>query len=167
MAPGPGGMQIGVQLFLIIVGSLVAVAWTTLLERKILAGFQVRKGPNKIRLKGAAQPLGDAVKLLLKGVPAPAAAGGVFWGAPVFRLGITLAMWGIFPGGASTTLACLVFLCLSSVHVLGILGAGWGSNRVFGLLGASRAISLVLSYEIPLVVLLLALWVLRQELSLG
>ena len=53
------------------------------------------------------------------------------------------------------------------MHVLGILGAGWGSNRVFGLLGASRAISLVLSYEIPLVVLLLALWVLRQELSLG
>ena len=92
MAPGPGGMQIGVHLVLIIVGSLVAVAWATLLERKILAGFQVRKGPNKIRLKGAAQPLGDAVKLLLKAAPAPAAAWGVFWGAPVFRLGITLAM---------------------------------------------------------------------------
>lgn len=77
-------------------------------------------------------------------------------------------MWGIFPPwGIRLTMAGVVFLCLSSVHVLGVLGAGWGSNNVFSLLGAARAVGLVLSYEIPLVLFLLSIWLVRRDLSLG
>lgn len=71
-------MQLVGSLGLVIVGALVAVAWATLLERKILAGFQLRKGPNKMSAKGLAQPLGDAVKLLLKAAPSPSVSGGAF-----------------------------------------------------------------------------------------
>lgn len=62
----------------IMLGSLVAVAWSTLLERKVLGAAQWRKGPNKMGGKGGAQPLGDAIKLLLKGRSQPVGGGGHF-----------------------------------------------------------------------------------------
>ena len=57
----------------------------------------------------------------------------------------------------------MVFLCLSSVHILGVLGAGWGSNNTFAVMGAARGVRLVLSYEIPLVTALLFFWGSRQN----
>ena len=92
----PPGMQAYVDVTLIMLGALIAVAWSTLLERKLLGGYQWRKGPNKMRAKGGLQPLGDAAKLLLKGSAGPLGRGVVFILAPIFSLVITLLIWSLW-----------------------------------------------------------------------
>ena len=162
-------MQAYADIILVLLGGLVAVAWSTLLERKFLGGFQWRKGPNKMGGKGFMQPLGDAAKLLLKGRAAPLGRGILFLAAPVFSLFITLLMWSLwqFPGRWRwLAFGGAFFLCLSSVHILGVLGSGWSRNRTYALWGAARGVALVLSYEIAFVTILLGVWRLRRCVSM-
>lgn len=107
---------------------LVATAWRTVLERKLLALSQRRKGPNKVGWVGAIQPLADAVKLLLKLNLAPLGALKlVFFFVPPASLGLTIALINLVPfrsAGSFFLYSVLMYFCIVTVHVYTVIGAG-------------------------------------------
>lgn len=108
--------------------ALLAIAFYTLLERKLLAYFQTRKGPNKVRIIGLPQPLADALKLFLKEQSKPKLANiSPFLIAPSIRLLLALLLWSLYPISTSSYFipyATLIFLCISRLNVYTTLAAG-------------------------------------------
>lgn len=143
-----------------ILGLLLAVAFYTLLERKVLGYIQLRKGPNKVSLVGVPQPLSDAAKLFLKEQTKPIMSNWLaYLLAPVLSLALSLSMWLVFPSlGFSIyrfAFGILFFLCVSGVNVYGTLVAGWSSNSKYALLGSLRAVAQTISYEVSIILILL------------
>ena len=122
-----------VQIIIIVIFILVSVAYLTLLERKVLAIIQRRKGPNAVGVFGLLQPLADGFKLLLKEVIIPSNANKfIFLLAPVLSFALSLMSWGVIPfserGILSDISTGLIFnLTISSLGVYGIILDGWNS----------------------------------------
>nr|YP_009910858.1 NADH dehydrogenase subunit 1 [Darevskia caucasica]QDP70087.1 NADH dehydrogenase subunit 1 [Darevskia caucasica] len=144
-----------------IIPILIAVAFLTLLERKILGYMQLRKGPNMVGPFGVLQPIADGVKLFIKEPIRPTHASPMlFTLAPALALLLALMMWTPMPLPhplADMNLGLLLLLALSSMMVYTILWSGWASNSKYALMGALRAIAQTISYEVTLGIILLSI----------
>nr|YP_009471371.1 NADH dehydrogenase subunit 1 [Marphysa tamurai]AVG72594.1 NADH dehydrogenase subunit 1 [Marphysa tamurai] len=156
--------------FIIYISALLAMAFFTLLERKVLGYIQSRKGPNKVAIMGLPQPMADALKLFLKEQSLPSLANmSTFMMAPALSLFLALTMWMLYPSTTSSffiTMGALLFLCISSLNVYTTLGAGWSSNSKYALLGALRSVAQTISYEVSMVLILLSPLVIFHSLTL-
>lgn len=142
-------------LFLIIL-VLISVAYFTLVERKVLAAAQRRRGPNVVGVYGLLQPLADGLKLFSKETIVPSPANKfIFIIAPIVTFWVSLITWVVIPFSehafiVDLDLSLLYLLACSATGVYGILMAGWSSNSKYAFLGALRSAAQMVSYEIPL-----------------
>ena len=144
------------EVLIVLVPILLAVAFMTIIERKVLAAMQRRVGPNKVGYYGVLQPFADALKLVVKETVIPAqATKSLFFLAPVITLIFSLLGWGVIPFGAGLALSdfslgILYTLAISSVGVYGVLFAGWSANSKYAFLGSLRSTAQMISYELIL-----------------
>jgi NADH-quinone oxidoreductase subunit H len=140
----------------IIVPVMVAIAYLTYAERKVIGAMQLRKGPNVVGPFGLLQPIADGVKLLLKETVIPTGANRiVFILAPMITFILSLIAWAVVPFDEGWVLAdinvgILYLLAVSSLGVYGIIMAGWASNSKYAFLGALRSAAQMVSYEVAM-----------------
>lgn len=161
------------KILLIVVPLMLAVAYLTYFERKVIGYIQTRIGPNRVGPWGLLQPIADGLKLLMKEVIFPARSNlYLFLVAPVLAIGPALAAWAVMPFDAGLVLAdidagLLYILAITSMGVYGIVVAGWASNSRYAFLGALRSAAQVVSYEIAMGFALVGVLIAAGSLNLG
>jgi NADH-quinone oxidoreductase subunit H len=163
-----GVTPLWIVVIMTVIGVVVTATFVLLLdiflvwlERKFVARFQDRLGPNRLGPFGLIQPFADIIKLLIKENITPAGADKVLYHiAPLIALGVVLLLWAVVPFaptiiGADLNVAVLYIVAVGAIGTLGILIAGWAANNKYALLGAFRMVAMVVSYEVPMVVALL------------
>ncbi len=144
------------KILLIVVPLLLAVAYLTYAERKVLALMQIRRGPNVVGPFGLLQPIADGVKLLFKETIIPSGASRIaFVAAPMISFSLSLIAWAVIPFGDGIVLAdinvgILYLFAVSSLGVYGVVIAGWASNSKYPFLGALRSAAQMISYEVSI-----------------
>src|ERR1700733_5207105 len=145
-----------VEILAIIVPLLLAVAYLTYAERKVLAAAQLRMGPNVVGAFGLLQPIADGLKLFLKETVIPSGANRiVFVAAPILTFVLSLIAWAVIPFDAGMVIAninvgILYLFAISSLGVYGIIMGGWSSNSKYAFLGALRSAAQMVSYEVSI-----------------
>ncbi len=144
------------KIIVVLMPLLIAVAYLTFAERKIIGYMQVRLGPNRVGPKGWLQPIADAMKLMFKEIILPSRANRfLFVLAPVVSFGPALAAWAVVPFGDGMMIShldagLLYLLALTSLGVYGVIISGWASNSKYAFLGAMRSAAQIVSYEIAM-----------------
>ena len=160
----------------ILVPVLVCVAYLTYAERKVMAAMQLRRGPNIVGPFGLLQPLADGAKLFLKETIVPAGANRfIFVIAPMITFVLAMVGWAVIPFGesdagvwalADINVGILYLFAVSSLGVYGIIMAGWASNSKYAFLGALRSAAQMVSYEVSIGFVLVAVLVCVGSLNL-
>nr|AHN95588.1 NADH dehydrogenase subunit 1 [Rupicapra pyrenaica ornata]AHN95614.1 NADH dehydrogenase subunit 1 [Rupicapra rupicapra cartusiana] len=160
-----------INVLMLIIPILLAVAFLTLVERKVLGYMQFRKGPNVVGPYGLLQPIADAIKLFIKEPLRPAtSSASMFILAPILALTLALTMWIPLPMPyplINMNLGVLFMLAMSSLAVYSILWSGWASNSKYALIGALRAVAQTISYEVTLAIILLSVLLMNGSFTLS
>ena len=168
----PYVIQLGFKVGAIVGPLMLAVAYYTLAERKVIAYMHVRMGPNRVGPKGLMQPIADAVKLLFKEMIIPANADRhMFLLAPILALAPAIGAWAVVPFTDKLILAnidasLLYVLALTSIGVYGVVIAGWASNSKYAFLGAMRSAAQIVAYEIAMGFALVGVLMMSGSLNL-
>ncbi|MBZ0324783.1 MAG: NADH-quinone oxidoreductase subunit NuoH [Alphaproteobacteria bacterium] len=161
------------QIVALVLPLLVAVAYLTYAERKVIAAMQMRKGPNVVGWFGLLQPLADGAKLFLKETIVPQGASPVvFLAAPMLTFGLAMLAWAVIPVGDGWVLSdinvgVLYIFAISSLGVYGILMAGWASNSKYAFMGALRSAAQMVSYEVSMGFILITVLLCVGSLNLS
>ena len=141
-------------------------------ERKMVARFQDRFGPNRVGPFGIIQPIADVIKLLIKEDIMPIGADKfIFNLSPIIALATVLLLWAVVPFaptiiGADINVAVLYVVAIGSIGTLGIIMAGWASNNKYALLGAFRTVAQMIAYEVPMIIALLVPVLLARSMGM-
>ena len=162
-----------VKVIVIAVPLIIAVAYLTYAERKVIGWMQVRIGPNRVGPLGLLQPFADVLKMLFKEIIVPSGASrALFFVAPMLSLAPALAAWAVIPFTGTLVLSdinagLLYILAMSSMGVYGVVLAGWASNSKYAFLGCLRSAAQIVSYEIAMGFALVGVLMAANSLNLG
>jgi len=161
-----------IAFLIIVIIVLVVVMLFIYIERRLIGRFQIRQGPNRAGPLGILQPVADVVKVLVKEdiVPVKADRWAHFW-APIIAFFPALMIFAVIPWGqgaifADLNIGILYIVAISSLAIIGIFMAGWGSNNKFSLVAGMRTIAQMVSYEIPLVLSIVGVLIITGSLSM-
>ena len=161
------------KIVAIVAPLMLAVAYLTLWERKMIGWIQVRIGPNRVGPLGLLQPIADGLKLLVKEIIIPTGANKfLFVLAPVMAIMPALAAWAVVPFSPELVLSninagLLYIMAITSMGVYGVIIAGWASNSKYAFIGAMRSAAQIVSYEIAMGFSLVGVLMAAQSLNLG
>jgi len=162
-----------IKVLLIVVPLLLALAYFTLVERKIMAGIQRRRGPDVVGAWGLLQPLADGFKLIIKETILPSTANTVlFVISPILTFMLSIVGWAVIPFGNSFVLSdinigVLYLFAVSSLGVYGIVMSGWSSNSKYAFLGGLRSAAQMVSYEVSIGFVIIAVILCAGSLNLS
>ena len=162
-----------VIIFILVNAALLGAAAVTWTERRLIGRFQNRVGPNRWGPFGLLQPIADLLKLLTKEDLTPAGADRIVFAlAPVAMIAPLILMTAVIPFARDTALAglnvgVLYLLAVSSLTTVAIFMAGWASNNRYAMFGAARAVAVLISYEVPVVLSLLGVVMVAGSMALG
>jgi NADH-quinone oxidoreductase subunit H len=157
----------------IILPILLAVAFFTVFERKVLAAMQRRRGPNVVGIYGLLQAIADAVKLLSKETLIPGSSNlYIFIFSPIFTFLISMLCWSLIPFDygiviSDINLGILFLFAFSSLGVYGIIMSGWASNSKYSFLGSLRSSAQFISYEISMGLLLVPIILISESFNIS
>ena len=160
------------QILAIVLPLLVAVAYLTYAERKVIGAIQLRKGPNVVGPLGLLQPLADGAKLFLKETILPTGANkAVFVVAPMLTFILALIAWAVIPFDEGWVLAdinvgVLYLFAISSLGLYGIIMSGWASNSKYAFLGGLRSAAQMVSYEVSMGLVMISVLITAGSLNL-
>ena len=150
------GLTVIGHILIVVVPLIIGVAYLTLMERKVIAAMQLRRGPNVVGPFGLLQPLADGLKLMFKEVIIPSASNKIlFLLAPIITFTLALIGWAVIPFGeglviTNLNVGVMYLLAASSLGVYGIIISGWASNSKYAFLGAIRSSAQMISYEVSI-----------------
>ena len=160
---------VGITVLIVFAMTLdIGLVW---IERKVVARFQDRLGPNRIGPFGLIQPVADIIKMVIKEDITPDGADKIIYNiAPVLAATSVIVLWAILPlastiYGVDLNVGLLFIVAAGALGTLAIIMAGWSSNNKYALLGAFRMVSNMISYEIPMVIILLIPTILANTMS--
>ncbi len=158
---------------LILIPLLLAIAYLTYAERKVIAAMQLRIGPNVVGWLGLLQPFADGLKLLHKETIIPTRSNPLlFLMAPLLTFGLSLSAWAVIPFGpglvvSDINVGVLYLFAISSLGIYGIIIAGWASNSKYSFLGALRSCSQMISYEVSIGLVIITVLLSAGSLNLS
>ena len=162
-----------IQILIVLVPLLIAVAYLTYAERKVIAAMQLRQGPMVVGPMGLWQPIADGIKMFVKETVIPTGANKVvFIMAPMVTFILATIGWAVIPFGPGLVIAdinvgILYLFAISSLGVYGIIMAGWASNSRYAFLGALRSAAQMVSYEISIGLIIINVLITVGSLNLS
>jgi len=177
---GWGMPEIAAQILIGFLGILILISLLMVLdiflvwvERKVVSRFQDRIGPNRVGPFGLIQPFADIIKLLIKEDITPGGADRVVYNiAPMLSMMSVLILWAVVPIaptllGVDLNIGALYIIAAGAIGTLSIIMAGWSSNNKFALIGAFRQVAVMVSFEVPMLTMLLIPTIFAGSMGMG